>query len=147
MMRHNYKSHGKHCYLRSFKTNCQKCGADVLYWECIHGCKIYFNYPPYGKLVKHYCRKFLEKSHPNKYKLIVKKPLGIKQEQSPRCPVCRKLFKNDNNLKEHFKQLVKIDEWHKLFSNSIHKNKEEKEDYDEEKKPIFGRINLKNKAK
>jgi hypothetical protein len=58
MMRNFNKSHGKHCYYRSFQTKCLRCGVEVLYWECRHGCKIFFNYPPYGKLIQHRCRRY-----------------------------------------------------------------------------------------
>ena len=77
-MRHFYKSHGKHCYLRSFQTSCRKCGADVLYWECTHGSKIFFDYPPYGKLRRHYCRNLDGISHKRKiFPVVVKKPKGL----------------------------------------------------------------------
>ena len=104
-MRHNYRTHGKHCYLRSFKTNCRKCGAEVLYWECTHGSKLFFNYPPYGKLIKHYCRGVPSKSRKKTYPIIVKGSNKTLIEASPSCPACGKLFKSEVGVLEHLKQL------------------------------------------
>ena len=82
-MRHYYKSHGKHCYLRSFQSKCPKCNVNILFWECTHGCKVFFEYPPYGKLVRHICRRrdgsFNQKP---KFSIIVKKPEGLLEDQS-----------------------------------------------------------------
>lgn len=115
MMRHFSKPHGRHCYLRSFQTKCPKCGMDVLYWECTHGCKIFFDYPPYGKLVKHFCRKNLGERETNKYRIIVKKPIILVENVPPSCPVCGKFFKSEKNLKDHLSSLKELDYNHKLF--------------------------------
>ncbi|MHA2392954.1 MAG: hypothetical protein ACXAEX_13495 [Promethearchaeota archaeon] len=153
-MRHFYKTHGKHCYLRSFQTECPKCGADVLYWECSHGSKVFFTYPPYGKLIRHYCR------HPHgalkqkkKFPVIVKTPKGLLEEESPSCPACGKLFKNISNLNDHIKTLTTQDKLHQRFFNSSLKFKkdygEKGQDYSDRIKPFngpkFGRINIKKK--
>ena len=148
-MRHNYRSHGRHCYLRSFQTKCRKCGANVLYWECTHGSKLFFEYPPYGKLVRHYCRKAKGKTAKTKYPVIVKRPQGLLNKASPSCPVCGKLFKNEKDVAEHLKQLKSSDNLHKLFLESklyiknkdLHKNKT----YNDS--PKFGQINIKKKNK
>ncbi|MBN1800080.1 MAG: hypothetical protein JW891_01155 [Candidatus Lokiarchaeota archaeon] len=144
-MRHNYKSHGKHCYLRSFKTKCRKCGDDVLYWECTHGSKLYFNYPPYGKLVRHYCRKVPDENQKKKKEIIVKRPIGIDNKESPRCLVCGKMFKSAQDLEQHFNQLKKSDYLHQLFSDSAISPKQEKSEENSEYQPKFGRINIKKK--
>jgi len=149
IMRHNYKSHGKHCYLRSFRTKCRRCGVDVLYWECTHGSKLFFEYPPYGKLVRHYCRKSLGKNIKNKYPIFVKRPEKLLKDASPSCPACGKLFKNNDDLKEHLKQLKNRDELHEQFlkndflfnSANVRKKSSNSSDY------VFGKINIKLKKK
>ena len=152
IMRHYYKSHGKHCYLRSFQTSCKKCGADVLYWECTHGSKIFFVYPPYGKLQRHFCRKEQRLSNKKKeFPIVVKPPKGLLENPYFNCPVCGKIFKKDTSLQDHFKELNKNDLEHYLFSNNklVFNNKfnnKTKLDSDSDKfryKPKFGRINIK----
>jgi len=153
-MRHYYKSHGKHCYLRSFQTKCSKCGADVLYWECRHGSKIFFNYPPYGKLIKHFCR--YTKGQPvvkKDFPVIVTTPKGLLEKESPSCPACGKLFKNPKNLNDHLKNMRNRDDLHHNFDkNKLNfelgyqeKNQENSDKYKLYNKPKFGKINIKKK--
>ena len=147
-MRHYSKSHGRHCYLRSFQTSCKKCGADVLYWECTHGSKIFFEYPPYGKLQRHLCRK-AQKNKKNSYPVIVKAPKGLLEDPFFTCPVCGKIFKNNLSLKDHIKQAKKNDSNHKLFfENKMffenHKNGEYLGKKNHQTTPKFGRIYIKN---
>ena len=151
-MRHNYKSHGRHCYLRSFQTSCKKCGADVLYWECTHGSKIFFEYPPYGKLQRHFCRKDRGLLHKKKeFPIVVKPPKGLLENPYYSCPVCGKLFKTESSLQDHFKELKKDDLEHFLFNNNElvfnakidKKNKLDPEGKEFRYKPKFGRINIK----
>ena len=151
-MRHFYKSHGKHCYLRSFQTSCRICGADVLYWECTHGSKMFFEYPTYGNLRRHYCRKDrgLLKGG-KKYPIVVKTPKGLLENPYFSCPVCGKLFRKENYLKDHLNELKKNDSNHKLFFqnkiifknklNDMKKLKYEKNKFQDTIK--FGRINIK----
>lgn len=155
-MRHFYKSHGKHCYLRSFRTVCPTCNTDVLYWECAHGCKVFFEYPPYGKLVRHFCRRHLSSSHKkNRYRIIVKKPIGLLEKEYLSCPICGKLFKTEIILIDHFNQMKKNDLEHKLFSedNFLFERKvDEKKNTKVEKvkivdSPKFGEINIKRVKK
>ncbi|MFX1305411.1 MAG: hypothetical protein ACFE91_11200 [Promethearchaeota archaeon] len=155
-MRHYYKSHGKHCYLRSFHSKCPKCNASILYWECTHGCKVFFEYPPYGKLVKHFCRHHRELFNIKKsFQNIVIKPKRILQKQSPSCPVCGKLFKEINSLEDHLEDLKKTDIYHKLFfNNKIIFEKDFKEDKQKDSNhmksyeyPTFGKINIKKDKK
>ncbi|MFX1574642.1 MAG: hypothetical protein ACFFB0_18040 [Promethearchaeota archaeon] len=150
-MRHFYKSHGKHCYLRSFQTKCPRCGIDVLYWECRHGSKVFFNYPPYGKLVRHLCRQKKGVLNIKKqYKIIVKTPQGLLGKESPSCPVCGKLFKSDINLKDHLKNSKNNDDLHKAFLHSELIFEEENREINIKNsdkikvynKPKFGRINI-----
>ncbi|MFX1308474.1 MAG: hypothetical protein ACFE9M_05665 [Promethearchaeota archaeon] len=155
-MRHYYKSHGKHCYLRSFQSKCPKCNADVLYWECTHGSKVFFEYPPYGKLVRHICR---HRKGPfnikRTYPIIVKKPKGLLENQSLSCPICGKLFKNAHSLDNHLEELKKNDIYHKLFfRNRISFEDHYKENIQGDmlqiknyNKPKFGKINIKKRKK
>jgi len=150
-MRLFYKSHGKHCYLRSFQTSCPRCGEDVLYWECTHGSKVFFQYPPYGKLIRHICRIHKDLGR-NKYPVIVKSPKKLLENASPSCPTCGKLFKTEKNLESHLKQLRKSDSLHRQYyknkilieDNSLQKN------FDMFKiryKPKFGAINIRKRNK
>jgi len=150
-MRHFYKSHGKHCYLRSFQTVCKKCGADVLYWECTHGSKMFFQYPPYGKLIRHNCRKdrgLLRGK--KKYPIVVKTPKGLLGEPYYSCAVCGKMFRNEGSLKDHFNAQRKNDLEHKMFSNNKltfqNINSSLNNSYTNsstvQHKPKFGRINI-----
>lgn len=150
-MRLFYKSHGKHCHLRSFQTSCPRCGEDVLYWECTHGSKVFFQYPPYGKLIRHICRKYKEKGR-NRYPVIVKVPKKLLENASPSCPTCGKLFKTETNLESHLKQSKKNDPLHRKYyknkiiieDNSTHKR------FDKSKihyKPKFGAINIRKRNK
>ncbi len=151
-MRHFYKSHGKHCYLRSFQTVCKKCSADVLYWECTHGSKIFFEYPPYGKLIRHKCRKDrgLLKGK-KKFPIVVKTPKGLLGEPYYSCAVCGKKFRDKGSLKDHFNAQRKNDIEHKMFSSSKltfqNINSSMNNSYTNrstvQHKPKFGRINIK----
>jgi len=152
IMRHYYKSHGKHCYLRSFQTSCKKCGADVLYWECTHGSKIFFEYPPYGKLQRHYCRKGLGLYNKKQsFPVVIKPPKGLLEDPYFNCPVCGKIFKNQTSLQDHFNERNKDDLEHLLFTNDKltfkdkfnKKNKLDSESNKFRYKPKFGRINIK----
>ncbi|MFX1501724.1 MAG: hypothetical protein ACFFDH_12230 [Promethearchaeota archaeon] len=155
-MRHYYKSHGKHCYLRSFQSKCPKCNASVLYWECTHGSKVFFEYPPYGKLVRHYCRHHKGSLHIKKtYPVIVQKPKGLLEKKSLSCPICGKLFKNANSVKNHIENLRKNDIYHKLFfenkisfeDNYKEYNQKDSDQIKEYKKSKFGKINIKKQKK
>lgn len=144
-MRPFSKSHGKHCTLRSFKTECPSCGAEVLYWECAHGSKVFFEYPPYGKLIKHKCKKNKNKNKRKNYNIIVKRPKGLLQNSSKYCPACGKVFNNEQSLNDHINQMEKCDYYHQILSaKEMEKKvleKKEKKAY----KPKFGQINVKRK--
>jgi len=153
-MRHFYKTHGKHCYLRSFQTKCLKCGADVLYWECRHGSKVFFNYPPYGKLIRHFCRHTTGKLKvKTDFPVIVKIPKGLLEKESPSCPACGKLFKNLKNLNDHINNLKKQDGLHQDFDkNKLNfelgypeKSQANSDKYKLYSKSKFGKINIKKK--
>lgn len=143
-MNYNHKSHGSHCYLRSFKTKCPNCGEDVLYWECTHGCKVFFEYPPYGKLIKHKCRK-KPTNQKKKYEPIVKKPKGLLDNPNLYCPACGKVFQNKKNLKDHINSLKSQDYYHRILissfedldSEDLKKNHNESET---KHRPVFGKI-------
>ncbi|TXT66522.1 MAG: hypothetical protein BAJALOKI1v1_280020 [Promethearchaeota archaeon] len=156
-MRHFSRSHGRHCYLRSFKSECPRCGADILYWECTHGSKVFFEYPPYGKLIKHICKRRRQKNIKKRHKNIVKTPKGLLENPNVFCPACGKAFNNKESLRDHVKELEKCDYYHKIFFSTLQFNDQEdidlnppemnhknnnKNKYD---KPVFGKINFKNK--
>ncbi|MHA1196005.1 MAG: hypothetical protein ACTSRH_06075 [Promethearchaeota archaeon] len=149
MMRHYYKSHGSHCFLRAFLTQCPRCGKDVLYWECTHGSKVFFEYPPYGKLIKHYCRQSLTRYTKRiKEQVIVRIPEKIFESSNFTCPSCGKLFKREIDLMNHVKSMKKNDVLHESFlkneitfiSNEIHDKKNIFSDL-----PKFGKITIKKK--
>ncbi len=146
-MRHYSKIHGKHCHLRSFKTTCRKCGADVLYWECTHGCKVFFDYPPYGKLIRHHCMPTTNFSRKNKYKVIVKPPQKLFESHIINCPICGKSFTTKSSLEMHVQQLQHQDIWHKAFIENKMSIQQEEEESENELfvKPKFGRINIRKK--
>ena len=155
-MRHYYKTHGKHCYLRSFQSKCPKCNATVLYWECTHGSKVFFEYPPYGKLVRHYCRHHRGSFNVKKrFPVIVKKPIGLPDNQSPSCPICGKLFKNSKNLEDHIENMKRNDKSHKFFlDNRLSFEKGYKSYIQRDlgnsklnEYPKFGKINIKKEKK
>jgi len=150
-MRHFYKSHGKHCYLRSFQTVCKKCGADVLYWECTHGSKMFFEYPPYGKLIRHICKKNrgLMRGKKN-FPTIVKTPKGLLENPYFSCPVCGKLFRKEIYLKDHLNEQKKNNSEHKLFfknkiTDDMNKLKSENNKFQDNLR--FGRINIRASKK
>jgi endogenous inhibitor of DNA gyrase (YacG/DUF329 family) len=153
-MRHFYKSHGRHCYLRSFQTKCPKCGKEVLYWECTHGSKVFFEYPPYGKLIRHICQKSSGKYGKKvNYEILIKIPKGLLEKRSPNCPVCGKLFKSEKDLNNHLQALRKEENLHKqFFENKLIFENTHSEDIKKENrhnifynKPRFGRINIKKR--
>ncbi|MHA1150017.1 MAG: hypothetical protein ACTSR8_17410 [Promethearchaeota archaeon] len=147
-----YKSHGKHCHLRSFPTNCPRCGADVLYWECRHGSKIFFNYPPYGKLIQHRCQSTLKKSPKNKSLVVLVNSLSLSEDNSPCCPVCGKHFNSEEAMELHLKDLSKFDEFHILYSENkisfkLSKTNKDPSNNTNNYVPKFGRINIKKRNK
>ncbi len=152
-MQNFYKTHGKHCYYRSFQTECPRCGVEVLFWECNHGCKVFFNYPPYGKLIRHICRQYKGNKIKNKYPIIIRNPNKMLEDASPSCPICGKIFKNESNLKEHLKQSKKNDQQYKqffegkfsFFNEFNHKTLIKSEKTKVSDKLKFGKINLRRR--
>lgn len=78
----------------------------------------------------------MSKSQKNKYPIIVKKPKKLLEDASPSCPICGKLFKTENDVKKHLKQIKKIDLPHKEFFENNQKLST---------KLKFGRINIKKR--
>ncbi|MCK4239933.1 MAG: hypothetical protein KAX33_12465 [Candidatus Lokiarchaeota archaeon] len=150
--------HGPHCLLRAFKTVCPKCKNDVFYWECSHGSKVFFEYPIYGRLIRHKCKKHSTKENSKKKNHIkVKIPLFIIKDNFS-CPICGKIFSKKNQLVDHIKQLKKSDEAHHNFYNNKLNLKTDSEilNYDLNKnlsknenknhyRPTFGKITIVNK--
>ncbi|MBD3196920.1 MAG: hypothetical protein GF317_17840 [Candidatus Lokiarchaeota archaeon] len=154
-MRHFYRSHGKHCYLRSFKSECPRCGKDVLYWECTHGSKVFFEYPPYGKLIRHRCRKRIGKKK-KKYENIIKNPNRFYLSSQYQCNACKKVFKTEESLRDHINEMKSHDYYHQIFfekkKNDMDnlrktKNDDELKSTRETYKPTFGKFNIKQKNK
>ena len=121
-------SHGPFCRKRSFETNCKICGAFVLYWECIHGVKVLFDLPIYGKPLSHRCpKKVLEqikaKSGSPKYgSFKVLKTFQEFQEESAesmtgkfRCPVCNNRYTDLDLFLSHIHEITKRNEKHRIY--------------------------------
>jgi hypothetical protein len=108
---------------------------------------LFFNYPPYGKLIRHNCRGIDYKNKKKSYKVIVKTPNKDLNNPSPSCPVCGKLFKYEEDILVHLKELKKNDIFHRNFFNS--KNKFQEEELEKKKSfiktPKFGRITIKER--
>ncbi|MCP4762412.1 MAG: hypothetical protein GY870_11575 [archaeon] len=141
------KMRHRHITKRSFKTNCRECGKPILYWECdICHAKTFFSLPIYGKPIRHICDKYLvpkQKKLP-KWRTPVeekeRKPLDVKEITTFNCPVCDKIFRNENQFNDHIKQMKRFDEDHKIFFGNVldminfdfneEENVEEKEKYE-----------------
>jgi uncharacterized C2H2 Zn-finger protein len=106
--------HGPHCRIRSFPTKCPECKSPVLFWECSHGTRIFFDYPIYGKPMRHICQKKRERKS---FVLITRAEQNQKQlqESTYQCPVCGKLFENEKSLLYHINQKKKQDDNHAEF--------------------------------
>ena len=143
----HYKSHGKHCYLRSFPIKCPKCGVEVLYWECKHGCKVFFNYHPYGKLIQHRCQIGFKNKRINKYPVVIKKPLGLLIKESPSCPACGKIFKTQKDMSQHLKDSRYIDDLHMTYYNNKIELESSNNEIKKKYSPQFGKINIKKRNK
>lgn len=110
--------HGSHCRKRSFPTKCPKCKASVLFWECFHGVKVFFEYPIYGKPIKHLCTHIGRSKKRNQ--IVITRAEHAQKELnlvSYQCPVCNKIFSTENSLSIHINQLKKQDDSHAKFFN------------------------------
>ena len=89
----------------------------------------------------------MSKSQKNNYPIIVKKPKKLLEDASPSCPICGKLFKTENDVKKHLKEIKKIDLTHKEFfeSNFWFDNFLEENNQNLSTKLKFGRINIKKR--
>ncbi|MFX0072066.1 MAG: hypothetical protein ACFFAO_13340 [Candidatus Hermodarchaeota archaeon] len=125
----------------------------MLYWECTHGCKVFFEYPPYGKLIAHKCKKRTGKKILNRYPVIVKKPKGLLEKASLSCPICGKLFKSETDLKNHLKHSEQYKKSDPNFSktedlihifNQNNPNRAHNQNTNQYK-PLFGKINIKRR--
>lgn len=111
------------CTRRAWKTTCPNCKKDVFYWECIHGSRVFFEYPIYGKLIKHVCESIptsiaqLQIKKINQLIVLNRKQdlqatssnnthknnISYMWKPHPKCPVCNKIFKNKMDLNQHRK--------------------------------------------
>ncbi len=106
--------HGAACTLRTFVSKCKRCGAPVLYWECIHGCKVFFQYPVYGKLIRHRCARVEDPSRQEESE-IAEREYQQTHKQFFQCPVCAKNFTTERQLDQHIKEKKNIDDAHHNF--------------------------------
>ena len=106
--------HGAYCRLRSFPTKCPVCKSPVLYWECTHGARVFFDYPIYGKAIRHICQK--RKSSKSRVAIT-----QVQQNQQQlevatyQCPVCGKIFDKEQALARHINQMKKQEDNHAVF--------------------------------
>ncbi|MHA1231274.1 MAG: hypothetical protein ACTSRP_12760 [Candidatus Helarchaeota archaeon] len=107
----NRQAHGPWCTTRRFVMRCPKCNKEVLYWECEHGCKVFFDLPLRRPLTKHKCNR---KSY---RELRIEMEIELEEEfffiEDHICPVCYRNFKNEKDLKNHLKSLKNQDDEHK----------------------------------
>ncbi len=140
-------SHGPFCRKRAFETNCKLCGAPTLYWECVHGVKVLFDLPIYGKPIAHRCpKKALDqikaKSGSPKYgKFKVLKSFQEFQEEEAdsmsgkfRCPVCNNRYTDLNLFLSHIHEITKRNEKHLIYFKQFEKIPRTVEDYNYMKK-------------
>lgn len=111
--------HGPHCRLRSFPTKCPRCHSTVIFWQCTHGCKLFFEYPIYGRTLKHICKSNPKRpynqssiSHGN---YVVK----FVERSTYRCPVCQKILESEDALLDHIRRLKRSDDSHAHFFGEI----------------------------
>jgi hypothetical protein len=107
--------HGPHCRLRSFPTKCPECKGPVLYWECSHGVKMFFEYPIYGKPLRHLCQKKISKKKKTVAITHEEHQMKLLNTSSYQCPVCNRIFDKETGLAYHLKNLRKNDVAHAEF--------------------------------
>jgi ssDNA-binding Zn-finger/Zn-ribbon topoisomerase 1 len=111
------QTHGKWCTLRSYETECPKCGKKVLYWECEHGCKVFFDLPATRPMTKHVCYRKTYREYKIELDSLVDDTYEFKEDYS--CSVCGKIFKNEKALRNHVKSLKNRDDEHaEFFANT-----------------------------
>ncbi|MBD3227457.1 MAG: hypothetical protein GF329_04640 [Candidatus Lokiarchaeota archaeon] len=105
--------HGKWCSLRTYETECPKCGKKVLYWECTHGCKVFFDLPTSRPMTKHECHR---KSY-REYRIEMDKKIDDTYEfrEDYDCPVCGKVFSSEGALRNHLKSMRHRDDEHSEY--------------------------------
>ena len=107
------RAHGPWCSYKGYNTRCPKCKKEVFYWECHHGCKVFFDLPLRRPLTVHKCYR---KSY-REYKIELDKLVDdlYKFRESYSCPVCHKIFKSESALRSHLKSLRHIDDDHSIY--------------------------------
>ena len=107
------KTHGSWCTLRSFETHCQKCNKKVLYWECRHGCKVFFDLPASRPMTKHICNRKSYKEFRREQEEKFRVEYVFREDYN--CPVCQKFFSSEKALKNHLKNLRHQDDEHSMY--------------------------------
>ena len=104
--------------VRSFPTKCKRCGKPVLYWDGSAGSKVFFDYPVYGKPMKHYClptirnRSNVIETHNDHQRKLV-------ERSEFQCPVCQKVFQTESALEMHINKMRKQDDYHYNFFDQL----------------------------
>lgn len=99
--------------LRAFVTKCRRCGEPVFYWESTRGAKVFFQYPIYGKLVRHRCPRRRPEQGPEKSH--AERRWEEHHKEYYECPACGKSFPREQQLKQHIKQKKHVDRVHRDF--------------------------------
>ncbi|MHA1311880.1 MAG: C2H2-type zinc finger protein [Candidatus Helarchaeota archaeon] len=113
----NRRVHGPWCRVRSFKTRCPKCNAEVFYWECEHGCRVFFDLPLRRPLRRHRCNKGAYSDA--RIKINEDLDEGYVFRDFYNCPVCNRLFKSEKDLKNHLKSMKSNDDEHKMYYRNM----------------------------
>lgn len=118
----------KGCTVRSFRTNCKYCQTPCLYWECSHGCKVFFEFDKFGRLAgKHKCKGRGAASRPKKKRpyfdydndfdisTVSKTFIEKLFKESYQCPVCEEKFASEADYYRHLKDKKNYDDDHDKF--------------------------------
>lgn len=111
--------HGSHCRLESFPTKCPRCHSPVIFWQCTHGCKIFFEYPIYGRALKHICKLNPKRSHNRSSISHGNYIIKLTERSTYRCPVCQRILGTEDALLEHIRRLKRSDESHAYFFGEV----------------------------
>ncbi len=102
--------------VRCFPTKCRNCGKPVLYWENRKGSKVFFDYPILEKFRQHFC-KIPPKIFPEK--TLLEQEYERHHLEKFQCPICGKIFNEEEGLTQHLKDRKRYDPVYKDFFNKI----------------------------